>query len=56
MPIYAVWLSRYAFSAAGDLQQAAREVEHHVSWVRYVWEGREDELASDEPIDPRRTS
>ena len=73
-------------------QQAAREVEHHVSWVRYVWEGREDEMAiyyggvppearlqaamhqlfvaartqlgvsnpeevaSDEPIDPRRTS
>jgi hypothetical protein len=68
------------------------EVEHHVSWVRYAWEGREDELASyyggvppearlreamrqlhvaaraqlgvpdpeevasDEPIDPRRTS
>lgn len=29
-----------------DLQQAAREVEHHASWVRYVWEGREDELAS----------
>lgn len=29
-----------------DLQQAAREVEHHVSWVRYVWDGREDELAS----------
>lgn len=75
-----------------DLQQAAREVEHHVWWVRYVWEGREDEMAiyyggvppearlraamhqlfvaartqlgvsnpeevaSDEPIDPRRTS
>lgn len=29
-----------------DLQQAAREVEHHVWWVRYVWDGREDELAS----------
>lgn len=74
-----------------DLQQAAREVEHHASWVRYTWEGRQDELAgyyagvppearlraamhqlyvaartqlgvpnpeevaSDEPIDPRRT-
>jgi hypothetical protein len=29
-----------------DLQQAAREVEHHISWARYIWEGREDELAS----------
>jgi len=75
-----------------DVQQAAREVEHHISWIRYVWDGREDEMAiyyggvppearlraamhklfvaartqlgvsnpeevaSDEPIDPRRTS
>jgi hypothetical protein len=29
-----------------ELQQAARKVEHHVSWVRRVWEGREDEFAS----------
>ena len=29
-----------------DLQQAAREVEHHLWWVRQVCEGREDELAS----------
>jgi hypothetical protein len=29
-----------------DLQQAAREAEHHASWVRYVWEGRQDELAN----------
>jgi hypothetical protein len=29
-----------------DLQQAAREIEHHAWWTRYVWEGREDELAS----------
>ena len=28
-----------------DLQQAAREVEHHVWWVREVCEGREDALA-----------
>jgi hypothetical protein len=28
-----------------DLQQAAREVEHHVWWVREVCEGREDKLA-----------
>jgi hypothetical protein len=28
-----------------DLQQAAREVEHHAWWVREVCEGREDKLA-----------
>jgi hypothetical protein len=28
-----------------ELQQAAREVEHHVWWVREVCEGREDALA-----------
>ncbi len=28
-----------------DLQQAAREVEHHAWWVRAVLEGREDRLA-----------
>ena len=28
-----------------DLQQAAREVEHHAWWVRAVSEGREDRLA-----------
>jgi hypothetical protein len=28
-----------------QLQQAAREVEHHAWWVREVHEGREDALA-----------
>lgn len=28
-----------------DLQQAAREIEHHVSWVRRVCEGDEDLMA-----------
>lgn len=29
-----------------ELQQAAREVEHHAWWVRKVYEGGEDELAA----------
>lgn len=29
-----------------ELQQAAREVEHHAWWVRHVHEGGEDEMAS----------
>lgn len=35
-----------------DLQQAAREVEHHAWWVREVCEGRDDKLAEYYPGSP----